>query len=98
MFGIKQKITGNTRKYENMTHNEEKNQSTEKDSYMTQSIELVSKKLLEFLYSIYSEVRRWLNMLSGDMEDILKTQTTLQEIENYNVWDEKFTGMVLITY
>lgn len=37
-------------------------------------------------------------MLSGDMEDILKTQTTLQEIENYNVWDEKFTGMVLITY
>ena len=58
MFGIKQKITGNTRKYENMTHNEEKNQSTEKDSYMTQSIELVSKKLLEFLYSVYSEVRR----------------------------------------
>lgn len=81
-----------------MTHNEEKNQSTEKDPYMTQRIESVSKKLLEFLYSIYSEVRRWLNMLNGDMEDILKTQTTLQEVENYNVWDEKFTGMVLMAY
>ena len=65
---------------------------------MTQRIESLSKQLLEFLHSIYSEVRRWLNMLSGDMEDTLKTQTTLQEIENYNVWDEKFTGMVLITY
>lgn len=81
-----------------MTHNEEKNQSTEKDPYMTQRIESVSKKLLEFPYSIYSEVRRWLNMLSGDMEDILKTQTILQEVENYNVWDEKFTGMVLMAY
>ena len=58
MFGIQEKITGNTRKQENMTHNEEKNQSTEKDPYMTQRIESVSKKLLEFLYSIYSEVRR----------------------------------------
>lgn len=65
---------------------------------MTQRIESLSKQLLEFLYSIYSEVRRWLNMLSGDMEDILKTQTTLQEIENYNVWDENFTGMVLMAY
>lgn len=81
-----------------MTHNEEKNQSTEKDPYMTQRIESVSKKLLEFPYSIYSEVRRWLNMLSGDMEDILKTQTILQEVENYNVWDKKFTGMVLMAY
>lgn len=65
---------------------------------MTQRIESLSKQLLEFLYSIYSEVRRWLNMLSGDMEDILKTQTTLQETENYNVWDENFTGMVLMAY
>ena len=32
------------------------------------------------------------------MEDTLKTQTTLQEIENYNVWDENFTGMVLMAY
>lgn len=81
-----------------MTHNEEKNQSTEKDPHMTQRIESLSKQLLEFLYSIYSEVRRWLNMLSGDMEGILKAQTTLQEIENYNVWDENFTGMVLMAY
>lgn len=55
MFGIKQKNYWEYKSSEEYDSiNEEKNQSTEKDSYMTQRIELVSKKLLGFLYSVYS--------------------------------------------
>lgn len=47
MFGIQQKITRNAKKQEHRTHNEEKNQSIEKDPYLTQRIESVSKKQLQ---------------------------------------------------
>ena len=38
-------------------------------------------RTLKVIITVFHKLKK----LSGDMEDILKTQTTLQEIENYNV-------------
>lgn len=67
------KTTKYAKRQENRTHNEEKNQSRETDTEITQMIELVEEDTKTVIIIVPHMFKKWeeiLNMLSKDMKGI----------------------------
>lgn len=70
-------------KQENMTHNEEKNQSTETNPDLTEMLKLGDKNIKTVVIIVFLIHKK----LSTDMEDIKRDPNQTSTDESYNISD-----------
>lgn len=66
-----------------MTHHEEKNQSIETDSEMTQMMQCVDKNIkTAIILPVFKTIEKNMSLIKVDMEAIKMTQIELSEMKN----------------
>lgn len=66
-----------------MTHHEEKNQSIETDSEMTQMMQFVDKNIkTAIILPVFKTIEKNMSLIKIDMEAIKMTQIELSEMKN----------------